>query len=296
MIQIKSFYARSFDLDHMDLFWEVADFFDDNILAYNFYIERSESPGGPWDLLAGPFQDKYYFRDVSPSLLHKWRTLYYRLKIVNNNTQEVSYFGPTTQAGEPDLIALEIIRQEDVLLREFIGRKCWLFPVRTFGAKCVCLDRVTGRRMRSGCQTCFDTGYLGGYLSPVECYVQFDPDPKSSQPGPFGEGQTRNSSGRLISFPPMKPKDILVEAENRRWQIVTVTMTERLRARVHQEITFHEVPKGDIAYKLPVNIDGLTGLSPSAERNFTNPQHMDQDEDNSQLLAVYGFAPRGTVR
>lgn len=296
MIQVTSFYARSFDLDVMDLFWEISDFFDDNILAYDVYVLRSESASGPYEVLAGPFQDTYQFRDVSPSLLHKWRTLFYKLRIINRTTSEVAEFGPTAQLGEPDLIALEIIRQEDVLFREYVGRRCWLYPVRTFGAKCTCFDRVTGRRTRSNCLTCYDTGYLGGFLAPVECFVQFDPDAKSSQPTPYGEGQVRNSAARLISFPLVKPKDILVESENRRWRVATVAQTERLRARVHQELTLHELPKGDIEYKLPINIGDLRALSPAAERNFTNPQHADNDADLAHILSVYGGSPRGTVR
>lgn len=296
MIQVTSFYARSFDLDVMDLFWEIEDFFDDNILAYDFYVLRSESTGGPWDVLAGPFQDQYQYRDVSPSLLHKWRTLYYKLRVVSRDTGATVEFGPTGQLGEPDLIALEIIRQEDVLFREYVGRRCWIYPVRTFGAKCTCFDRRTGRRTRSNCLTCYDTGYLGGFMSPIECFVQFDPDAKSAQGTPYGESQIRNSAARLISFPLVKPKDILVESENRRWRVATVAQTERLRARVHQELTLHELPKGDVEYKLPINIGDLRGLLPAAERNFTNPQHADNDEDLAHILSVYGDAPRGTVR
>lgn len=296
MIQVTKLYARSFDLDHMDLFWELADFFDDNILGYDMYVLRSESPGGPWEILAGPFQDQYQFRDVSPALLHKWRTLFYKLRIINRTTTEMVEFGPTAQLGEPDLIALEIMRQEDVLFREYVGRRCWLYPVRTFGAKCTCFDRVGGRRTRSNCLTCYDTGYIGGFLSPLECFVQFDPDPKSAQGSPSGEQQIRNSSARLISFPPVKPKDILIETENRRWRVATVAQTERLRARVHQELTIHELPKGDTEYKLPINIADLRSLQPAAERNFTNPQHADNDADLKNILAVYNGSPRGTVR
>src|SRR5574343_451235 len=143
MIQVSSFVARSFDLDHVDLWWAIADHAE-NILGYDFRVLRSESPSGPWEDLTGAFQDQYRFRDTSPALLHKWRTLYYLLRVTNRDTAETKEFGPTAQLPEPDLVALEVLRQEDVLFREFIGRRCWLFPVRTFGAKCVCYDRLTG--------------------------------------------------------------------------------------------------------------------------------------------------------
>ena len=300
-LNVTEFRAQSFDLDAVDLFWQVADYYtnqptDEMILAYTFQVLRSESPAGPWEPLTQPFKDDYYFRDVSPALLHKWRTLYYLLRVTDLRTNEVKDFGPTSLSAEPDLIALEIMRQEDVLFREFAGRKCWLFPAKTFGPKCICYDRVKGKRTRSNCVTCYDRGYLGGYLSPIECYVQIDPSPKANQETQLGETQLNNTAARLISFPPVHPNDILVEAENKRWKVVTVAMTARLRAVVHQELTLHEVPKGDVEYKLPINISDLTKLRPSAERNFTNPQHVDGDSQRTDFLAVYGYRPRGTTR
>lgn len=299
-LSVTRFYAQSFDLDHVDLFWEVKDYFtnqptDQMILAFDFQIFRSESPSGPWTAVSPKFQDQYYFRDACPPLLHKWRTLFYLLRVTDRRTDKTTDFGPTAQLPEPDLIALEIMRQEDVLFREFAGRKCWLYPVKTFGPKCICYDSVKGKRTRSNCLTCYDTGYLGGFFSPIECFIQIDPSPKGNQLTPLGEQQSNNVTARLISFPPMKPKDILIEAENRRWKVVTVAMTTRLRAVVHQELTLHEIPRGDVEYKLPVNVPDLKNVAPSAERNFTNPQHVDGDAERQDFLAVYGYKPRGSV-
>lgn len=295
MIRVTKLYARSFDLDHMDVFWEVENYVG-NIRRFEFSIWRSESSFGPWDPLGPPFEDQYYFRDVTPPKMHKWRTLYYLLKIRDKETGEIAEFGPTSQAAEPDLIGLELNRQEDVLFREFVGRRCWLFPVRTFGAYCVCYDRVTSRRTKSNCLNCFDTGFLGGFLAPIECFVQFDPSGIKSVPTSNRERQDSTTSARLISFPQVKPKDILVEAENTRWRVDSMTPTQRLRSVVHQELTLKEVDKGDVEYKLPINIADLKNLNIAAERNFTNPQHADGTTDIDSILAVYGYAPRGTTR
>ena len=295
MLQITKLYARSFDLDHTDIFWE-TDSFSGNIRRYTFQILRSESSTGPWEPLTEEFEDKYYFRDVTPPRMHKWRTLFYLLRIRDKQTDEISDVGPTSQQAEPDLIALEINRQEDVLFREFVGRLCWLFPVRTFGAYCLCFDRVAGKRTKSNCINCYNTGYLGGFLSPIACYVQFDPNGNQPVPTPYGEKQDQRSTARLISFPPVKPKDILVEAENVRWKVESMTPTQRLRSVVHQELVLREVDMGEVEYKLPINIQDLKQLEISAERNFTNPQHVDGISDPTNILAVYDFNPRGTTR
>lgn len=295
MLTVTKFYARSFDLDHTDVFWEIKNF-DGNIRQFEITVLRSESSGGPWDQLSPVLEDQYWFRDTLPPRMHKWRTLYYLLRVRDKVSDEVAEFGPTSQTAEPDLITLEVNRQEDILFREFVGRTCWLFPVRTFGAYCVCYDRVSSNRTKSNCLNCYDTGFLGGFLSPILCYVQFDPSGQQSVPTPFRERQDNKSTARLISFPQVKPKDILVEVENVRWRVESMTPTQRLRSVVHQELVLKEVEKGDIEYKLPINIDDLRSLIPASERNFTNPQHSDGFADLDNLLAVYGYQPRGTTR
>ncbi len=295
MLDVTKLYVRSFDLDHADVFWEIADF-EGDIRRFAFYLRRSESPTGPWERLAGPFEDRFYFRDVSPSLIHKWRNLYYQLEIIDKVTSESAFFGPTSQVPEPDLIALEIMRQEDMLFREHVGRRCWLFPVRTFGAYCVCFDRTTGQRTKSNCLNCYGAGFLGGYLTPVECFVQIDPNANSPNLTTLGEKQFNITSARLIAFPPVKPKDVIIEAENVRWRVVSANTTQRLRSVVHQELTISAIDRKDIEYKLPVNIADLTTLEPSANRNFTNPQHVDEPLSVKDILAVYGHQPRGSAR
>lgn len=295
MIQVTKLYARSFDLDHTNVFWEIGNFAG-NPRQYEFKVLRSESSFGPWEEITPPFFDVYWFRDNTPPKMHKWRKLYYLLRVRDIVSNETADFGPTSQEGEPDLIAMEILRQEDILFREHIGRLCWLFPVRTFGAYCVCYDRVTNRRTKSQCLNCYDTGFLGGFLSPIACYVQFDPNGNQPTPTPHREIQHSKTTARLISFPQIKPKDILVEAENTRWRVESMTPTERLRTTVHQELVLQEIELGEVEYKLPVNISDLRNLEISAERNFTNPQHVDGTSDLQDLLAVYGYQPRGTTR
>ena len=130
-------------------------------------------------------------------------------------------------------------------------------------------------------------------MSPDQVFVQIDPFAKFAQGNSLQEVQPSDTLGRMISFPPVAPRDILVESENRRWRVLKVTPTQRLRATVRQELQIHEIPKGDIEYGLPVNVDAKS-LQPSAERNFTNPQNLD-DKDFSDIFSVYGH-PRGALR
>lgn len=287
--------VRSFDLDHLDLFWEIApvpcsspDLDTHEIFDYDFYVLRSgDSPLGEYAQLAGPLRDQYYLRDVQVSLLHKWRKYYYKLKIIHRATGEEFISEPVTFEAERDLIAVEITRQEDMLFREFIGRKCWLFPLRSFGPQCTCYDTVLGRNTRASHLPCFGTGYLGGYHRPIECFVQIDPVGNVRSETPLMEGQPRTTAGRLISFPPVNPGDIIVESENKRWKVISMTPTERLRGVVRQELVIHHIPYGDIEYGLPMNLDA-SKIEASAKRNFTNPQNLESDGDYADILSFFG--------
>lgn len=301
MIQVTKINVRSFNLDQLDVFWEISpvaapqdESTPHEIYDYDFFVLSSEAAMGPYEVIGGPFRDVYNFRDNTVHLLHKWRQYYYKIRVVHRVSGDVAEFGPASSyEPEPDLIAAEIIRQEDLLFREFVGRKCVLFPARTFGPSCSCFDPYTNRRTRSQCKLCFGTGWMGGFMSPVLVYVQIDPFPKNSQTSSLQEVMPNDTVGRMISFPPVAPRDILVESENKRWRVLRVTPTQRLRSTVRQELQLHEIPKADIEYGLPINLDSKS-LAPSAERNFTNPQNID-DEDFSDIFAAYGH-PRGALR
>lgn len=292
----QSLRVRSLSLDSLEVTWEIK---DTTLDPYDFdwEIERSESPEGPFDPIAGAFNDRYRFLDDRVNLLHRWRNLYYRIRSTQkSDPTNVEVSKAVTQVAEPDLIATEIQLLEQTVWREFNGRMCWLFPKRTFGQYCPhCMDTGRGgtmRKLRSNCLTCYDAQYARGYLDPIQLWIQFDPSPKADQQIQTGATQQVNTSARMGAYPMVKPDDIFVEVENRRWRVVRVTGTERLRAPVHQELTLHEIVKGDIEFELPVNIQDLPHLEPSAERNFSNPQNLESatsEEDILATLKAYGY-------
>lgn len=297
-LAFKNLLVRSFSLDFLEVMWEIEDTSLDPH-DYQLHVLRSESPMGPWDQIAGPFEDHYRLVDNRVNLLDRWRQLYYKIcsteKADTSNVVESDAF---TFHAEPDLIAKEIQRLERLVWEEYAGRRCFVFPVRTFGQRCGnCFDGPekgkghTNQRRRSHCLTCYDTGFVRGYLDPIEIFMQIDPSTKATQPLPAQERQQSDTSGRLPNFPLVKPRDIIVEAENRRWRVIRVTPTERLRSVVHQELVLHEIAKGDIEFQLLVRVEDLRDFEPSPGRNFTNPQNLDgfESEAIKNAFAVYGY-------
>lgn len=272
MIHVTKLEVRSYSLDHLDLFWEIPEVSED-LTEYDFFVLRSiDGAAGPFDTLAGPFYNTYQFRDVDVHSFHRWRKYFYKIRVVHRASQKSSEYGPEWLRAKPDLIALEIQRRERLLFQELAGRAAFLFPALTFGQRCAhCWDRgpmgnTIGRSTSVNCQTCFDTTFVGGFASPMRVYVQIDPSPQTVQRTDLSEEQFVHTTARTSSFPPIKAKDMVVEAENSRWLVKSMTPTQKLRATVRQELQLFEMPKDDIKFKVPVDYDLLAQHSP--EKSF----------------------------
>jgi hypothetical protein len=293
-LELKDLKVRSLDLDFHELSWKVQDTNED-VLDYTFQILRSESPSGPFEPLSVTFEDRYVFIDNTIQVAHRWRQYFYVLRVTHKPSGDARDFGPISKAPEPDLLALELRRHMTLLFKEFAGRRCWVLPVRTFGQRCSCWNPTLKERRRSGCRTCFDTGFVRGYLSPIETWIQFDPSAKSEQPMNTGPTQQVNTTARLAYYPPLKPRDVLVEGENRRWRIAQVNQTEQSRAAVHQEVQLHEIPPKDVEFAIPLNMEeALKDLWFSPARNFSNPTNLENfDRDKLPgVFSLYGPWPR----
>jgi len=278
MLQLTDVKCRSLDLDRLTLFWELENT-SESPLDYDFYIERSGSPGGDWDTVSPqPLVDTYIFVDAQAGLLHNWAKLYYRIRVVNRASGAEAFYPevPVSIRAQPPLDALEMTRQELILLKELVGRKCWLFKRRTSGARCPeCWDNRSMQRVKAKCLSCYGTGWAGGYHRPIEFYCNIAPAAQSPQNvPPVGELQLENSTGWTIFFPPIDPRDVIVELENVRWMVHNRVYTERVRAPVKQNFQIHRLTPGDIEFCLPVGIDLLT-LDPTAVRQFSNPVNPD---------------------
>jgi hypothetical protein len=271
MLHVASLQVRSYDLDHLDLFWEIpatSEILDD----YWFFVERCvDGAAGPYQEIAGPFLNTYMFRDPDVRPFHKWRQYFYRIRIVNRTTGDEQTSEPAFLQAEPDLIALEIRRLENLVFQEHNGRQVIVFPALTFGQRCGhCYDQNAqgnsiGRSKMQNCPSCYDTTFVGGFASPMLVWAQIDPSVKANQPSDIGNQVQIDTTGRTTWFPPLKPQDMIVEAENKRWAVRAVTPTEKLRAQIRQELQLHQYPRDDIRYKIPVNIDLLRKMSPPRE-------------------------------
>jgi len=303
-LKVNNIKVSSLSVDFMEVSWELEATAED-VLDYTFQVLRSEAPMGPFEPISPVMEDRYFFIDNNVKVSNKYRQFHYKIRVTHKPSVHVVDFGPTQRGAEPDLVALELRKHMNLQLREFTGRRCWVFPARTFGQRCtVCFNTALKARTRSGCSTCFDTGFVRGYHSPIESFIQFDPSPKSQQQTNLGELQQHNTTARMGFFPPLKPRDLVIEPENRRWRVTSVSSTQRLRAVVHQEVQLHEIPKSDMEYAIGFDLGTQTVKTSTGEevvaltlkdlflsgaRNFTTPHNMDNfvDEEIPDIFSMY---------
>lgn len=273
MIDIRNFQVRSYDLDHLDLFWEVADSREDPSAVRLEILKSVDGPGGPFTRIGTVLHNTYIFRDPDVHVLYRWRRYFYKLKVVDLESGRYVEYGPEYLRAAPDRMALEMQRREQLLFREFAGRKALLYPIITSGSRCgSCWDvnergNTIGRPIQQSCGSCFGTTFVGGYATPLIVYLQIDPSTEGLQHTDLGDRTPVNTSGRLSSFPPLKPRDMIVDAENNRWQVESITPTRKLNAVVRQELGLHMIPRADIRHKVPVHFPD----DPSPKREFTRP-------------------------
>lgn len=280
MLKIAELKIRSFDINYLDIYWEVEDSREDP-LSYAFVLERSDSEFGPFSVVTPELVNKYHVRDNTIRGKHSfYYKTYYRIRVINRNTRE-TYTYPETGAGvklaaPPDLAALEMARLNNLRIKEFAGRKIWVFPKRRAGQRCeVCFDPVTSRKLKSACAACYDTTWSGGYYAPVETYGTIITPNETTLHAPFGEVETQDSSILLGNYPEVFDGDIIVEAENIRWRVgAQISKVTKGRCLIRQQAPIHRIPNGDIEYSLPMNLssDELRDMQASPERNFSNPQ------------------------
>jgi len=299
LIEVTNIRVRSFDLDRLDLWWEISTTSEDP-QDYDLYVLRSTSPLGPYEPLHDrPLSDVYHFRDARMGLMHNWRQLYYRIRMVNRATGETRDF-PEDRGASVDpplaLDALEAARYEEILFKEKIGRPCWLFKKRTFGPRCPhCFDERLQRAKTKRCPACYGASYLHGFMSPIQFYCQIDPTTQSNQQSTKSEQREERTMARCIFFPPVTPEDVIVELENVRWRVAKVTPTKRLGSVIHQELTLRRIPEGSIEYTLPLDVD-LENFVGGPDREFTNPQNLENADrphmDIRDLAAAYRWVTR----
>jgi hypothetical protein len=289
MLQLRNERVVSFSLNHNDVFWEIEPTTED-VQQYEFYVERSEAEAGPWDTIAGPLIDQYMIRDNAVhAITTNARTLFYRIRCRHVPTDRVVYSVTFDREGSPNILATEMIRLERVLFEEFVGVRCWLFPRRSFGQRCPnCYDQVLGKTVDTRCPTCWGTGFSGGYHYPTAFWAQIDAMPETEQVSVEDHRRVQVAQLRCGPSPAIKPLDLIIDNQNRRYRVTESGGTAMSGVRVRAEIKMVLIQKGSIEDKIPLKVDTAT-IVLTPRRNFQNAHTQEASKTRDlDVFSLYG--------
>lgn len=233
---------------------------NDDLAAIELEIQRSESPRGPWEVVAvvDPATTFTYTDVTAPWRPKNWSLHYQLVGRLRATGAEVPRSAVVSVHGQLPMDALEIIRQHNLLLRGVnghrpaTGRACTVYKRRNFGFRCrACTDEATGQVVISQCRECGGTGFAGsGYYDAIDdVAMNINPNARATRLTPLSRLQDNETSAFMTNWPLMADGDIVVEDSERHWRVVDVQQTERQRVLVHQVLRLAEVDHNDVVYE-----------------------------------------------
>jgi hypothetical protein len=294
-LQLRKLRVRTLSVEHQDVSWELEPTVED-VTGYTFQVLRSESAAGPFDPVSDPFVDRYLFVDNAVPLGHRYRQLWYTVRVARTGYPDVWDFGPVSVGHDDDVISIEIRSHIALLMREFIGERCWVLPVRTFGQRCPsCWDTTLKKSVKSNCRGCYGTSFARGYMNPIETWVSIDPSANNEQFTGVGKMQQQDTTARLAYFPAVKPGDLVIDPANSRWVITQATQLKHVGSVVYQEAQLHQVPESSAAHLVELDLgQSIHSMFLKPARTMTNPQDVDNVDDATfnDIMAMYSFNDR----
>ena len=197
--------------------------------------------------------DHQWYLDFSDTLKNLTHEANYRIRCRNKKTLEISDSEQFGWSGDIDLMGLYIVEETNFLLRDVTGVPSLVYQRRRGGIPCTnCFDPIQKKRTSSSCSVCYGTNWVGGFFNPLDTYIDFNPNPKTSGIAQWGEITDNETQCLMSNFPSVVPGDVIKEVrDNRLWRVVNVTVTEKRRCQMLQFARLTEIKSGDIEYTLP---------------------------------------------
>jgi hypothetical protein len=191
-----------------------------------FMVYSSDSELGPFrTVTAEPILDPFYTTSYT-NQDRKTYEEYFTIEViwpdkvsVKSYPQTAGYMFPDTKMGRiQNKQHLDIMRREAILLDKFaVGMSTVVCTPKIWGERCkVCWDPVYKKVMDDQCETCYGTGYEGGYNTGMRTKIAYGSiDPQMTYTY-FGEFEPTTISAWTIAFPLLNPHAILLREADRR--------------------------------------------------------------------------------
>lgn len=241
--------------------WRLTGSYRPETNALMFHVFWAELMNGTWtQLTTDPIINEALWEDTVNRKRGQYSTGYYRVQLTDGLTvyssDPVNPQGSLTAAEF--LIVREILRKELLRYRKSGGSsQGYLLKRRYWGTYCPdCTDPDTHLSVNTQCETCYGTGYTGGYFSAYEYYIEF----KGAAPQELKVEKTMGSDdsfmrqGKCIAYPVLQTDDIFVSGKsNERYFIKTVKKESELTEMpLIYTVSLAKIPVERVEYKIPV--------------------------------------------
>jgi hypothetical protein len=257
MLYLTEFKSAQNSWEYITLIWKLESSPED-FNDYRLYIYRSQLPStnlNDFALLSSginPANDYEYHDQDIYGITSKFIEYYYLLQISGLSAQGESYSQPIHLYLEQDKYAREIQRRRNLILDYHSGESVRLLKRREYGTFCpVCYDETLQRITKSGCLTCYDTGYLGGYYSPLDMRVQMSERPVREMHQMFSQWQDADATLFSKEDPVLAPNDIIIDKRHRFWMVVTSGTAKKGEAPFARISQIRQVEKANVIYEYP---------------------------------------------
>jgi hypothetical protein len=261
MLILSGISAKTMDVNSIVLEWSFEDSQED-LGLYSIQVWKSESPGvsgltGYEIVASGLSPSLPLYQDFSVSgLFSHNRMWYYKLLVVGPSSQTVVPLKPAYVLYQsPNSSYRYVYNNKKKALSKAVGRPFHLLKKKTWGQTCpIGWDPILGGPSAAECDacTCFGTGRYNAYFQPIPLLAMINTNPKITQIALFGEFMPSDTLMHSLEFPPIAPRDIIVDDRNRRWYVQQVRTVELLGAVLEQICQLSLIHPDDRLYSIEV--------------------------------------------
>lgn len=274
---------------------------------YTWAVERSGSPGGPFDrIIEGlPAASRFFRDDNAPRGRENTQRLFYRLLLEavylvdgEEVVERIVYgFDPEWNRVTPDREAYgltwggdgtrtefappmvrEIRQRVQMLMNHAGGATSYLYREAWTNPPCgMCVDPLTGTHTTGAsdyCRSCLGTGFRDGYYQPMETVFIPVSQMNAISNIPFGSSDLKGGQ-RVIApyWPPIYPRDKLRSIDGTLWGIGNTHQPDMYGSAGLQIIDISQLERDDPLNKIPLP-DGFRTKSRGPRRQYARSMNL----------------------
>lgn len=249
-INVSSKYSNQF----LAVEFEINNTMED-LSSYQFDILRSEATNGDFEVVAIDVKD-FLFKDYSVNLLNPVIEYYYKIRIIDKLTNEVSESDvKKLKTKSEDNYVVYFNHLNNIYLEQVIADdKLKLLKKKRFGEYCECYDDVREKSRKPNCPSCYGTKFKGGYFPPIDISVNFLNSPTLTEDFDMkGINQAETPvQFWTTSYPQIMQGDIIILPDNSRHKVISWGNSDKNGVSLRQMITIQRIPPSDVVYKYPI--------------------------------------------